>query len=435
MIVTASITLTTEQRGVFDAVVDEGRSVFVTGRAGTGKSTLLTAIVDAMPGGVAVCAPTGVAALNVGGQTIHSLFRLRPGIQDHESLARYLSHDTRETLRGIDTLIIDEVSMVNADMMDAVDRCMRIAKRRNRTPFGGAQVVMFGDPYQLAPVAPRNPEERAYYAEKYRSLWFFDAHVWDTYDLSVVELGEIHRQRDVGFKQLLNAIRDGSVPGHWMVSLNDRFVREAPEDGEPIVTLAATNRAVDAKNSTRLAELHGRVHTYRASVEGEFSPSMFPAEAEMQLKRDAQVMFLRNDPDGRWVNGTIGTVSHLGEDSVRVIVDDDEFEVEPVVWERYVYSFDQVAGSVDAQQVGEFVQLPLRLAWAVTIHKSQGQTYDRAIIDLGARAFSAGQVYVALSRLTSLDGLYLTRAIKPSDIIVDERVKSFMETAGASTLL
>ncbi len=428
-IVTPTITLTDEQREVFRAVIDEGRSIFVTGRAGTGKSTLLTALVAALPGGTAVCAPTGVAALNVGGQTIHSLFRLRPGIQDHSKLARYLSQDTRDTLRGIDTLIIDEVSMVNADVMDAIDKCMRIAKRRARTPFGGAQVVMFGDPYQLAPVGPRTPEERAYYAEKYKSLWFFDADVWEAYDLEVVELTHIHRQRDGGFKQLLNAIRDGSVPGHWMVSLNDRYCREAPEDGEPVITLAATNQAVDAKNTRKLAGLPGSIRTYRAEVDGEFTPSMFPAEAEMRLKTDAQVMFLRNDPDGRWVNGTIGTVSRLGLTSVHVIVGDQEFEVEPVVWERYVYTFDHALGSVDAEQVGEFVQLPLRLAWAVTIHKSQGQTYDRAIIDLGSRAFSAGQVYVALSRLTSLDGLYLTRPIRPSDIIVDERVREFMTTS------
>lgn len=432
---TTSITLTAEQRAVFDAVVDEGRSIFVTGRAGTGKSTLLTELVAALPGGTAVCAPTGVAALNVGGQTIHSLFRLRPGIQEHDKISRYLSSETRDTLRGIDTLIIDEVSMVNADLMDAVDKCMRVAKRRARTPFGGAQVVMFGDPYQLAPVEPRSRDERAYYAEKYPSLWFFDANVWHDYDLSVIELNHIHRQHDSGFKQLLNAVRDGSVPGNWMVSLNDRYVRAAPDDGTPIITLAATNNAVDAQNSRQLAELAGKIHTYVAGVDGEFAPNMFPAEAEMQLKRDAQVMFLRNDPDGRWVNGTIGTVSRLGEKNVHVIVGDEEFEVAPVTWERYVYSFDAFAGSVEAEQVGEFVQLPLRLAWAVTIHKSQGQTYDRAIIDLGARAFSAGQVYVALSRLTSLDGLYLTRAIRPSDIIVDERVKAFMGRAGGHTLL
>lgn len=431
----SAITLTDEQRQVYTAVVDEGRSIFVTGRAGTGKSTLLTALVAALPSGTAVCAPTGVAALNVGGQTIHSLFRLRPGLQDQDKLARTMSRETRDTLRGIDTLIIDEVSMVNADVLDAVDRSMRIAKRRQRTPFGGAQVIMFGDPYQLAPVAPRSQEERAYYAERYRSLWFFDAHVWEGYELSVVELTAIHRQRDGGFKQLLNAIRDGSVPGNWMLSLNERFVREPPEDGDPLITLAATNAAVNTKNERRLGELTGSIQTYTASVDGEFAESMYPAEAEMRLKRDAQVMFLRNDPDGRWVNGTIGTVSRLDATSVRVVVDGSEFDVEPVTWERYVYTVDPADGSVEAEQVGEFVQLPLRLAWAVTIHKSQGQTYDRAIIDLGARAFSAGQVYVALSRLTSLDGLYLTRGIRPSDIIVDARVKDFMDGSLGRTLI
>lgn len=429
------LALTQEQADVVTAVVEQGRSLFVTGRAGTGKSTLLNHLVSILPGSTAVCAPTGVAALNVGGQTIHSLFRLRPGIQDFSKFGRYLSGETRQTLRGIDTLIIDEVSMVTAELMDAVDRCMRIAKGRSRTPFGGAQVVMFGDPYQLAPVEPRTAQERAYYADRYPSLWFFDARVWDMYDLSVVELSQIHRQHDDGFKQLLNGIRDGTVPPHWMVSLNQRFVRRPADTDEPIITLAATNRAVDATNEKKMAALPGRPHTYPAIVEGDFSPSMFPVEQSLQLKVGAQVMFLRNDPDGRWVNGTIGTVSQLSRDAVSVLVDGDEVTVEAVAWERYVYTFDDSSGSVEAEQVGEFVQIPLRPAWAVTIHKSQGQTYDRAVIDLGRRAFSAGQVYVALSRLTTLDGLYLTREIRPSDIIVDDRVKSFMDDARSRTLL
>lgn len=422
------ITLTSEQQAVIDAAL-RGQSLFVTGRAGTGKSTLLTRMLDELPGKTVVCAPTGVAALNVGGQTIHSLFGLRVGIQDVSRISRYLRDETREVLAAVDTVIIDEVSMVSADLLDGIDRTLRLAKRRNRTPFGGVQLIMFGDPYQLAPVPPRSPDEKAFYREHYASQWFFDAHVWAEATVSVYELTSIHRQRHDGFKQLLNAVREGTVPDHWLARLN-QIGHRTPAEGEPIITLATTNRIVDERNRAELARLPGKAKTVRAQVEGDFG-NAFPADPELELKVDAQVMFLRNDPDGRWVNGSIGTVVSIRPDKVVVELDGQDVEVEPVVWERYEYTFDPDAKTIEQDQIGEFTQLPLRLAWAVTVHKSQGQTYDRAVVDLGARAFSPGQTYVALSRLTTLDGLYLARPIRQGDIIVDERVLEFMKTASA----
>lgn len=418
------VELSSEQQKVADAVLEQGTSVFVTGRAGTGKSTLLQYLVGELGRKhTAVTAPTGVAALNVGGQTLHSLFGLRIGVQQVSSISRSLRRETREVLAAIDTLVIDEVSMASADVIDAVDKSLRISKRRPRQPFGGAQLVLFGDPFQLSPVPPSSPDEQAFYREHYDSQWFFHAHVFRDMPLAVYELQEVHRQKDDGFKQLLGRIRDGSVPLHWIERLNEIGVRPAPEP--PPITLAARNNTVDATNNRRLAMLPGESHRLEAEVEGSFGKT-FPANPEMELKLDAQVMLLRNDPDGRWVNGSIGTVVGIRPDVIQVEIDGRDEEVEPVSWERYNYSFDPENKTIEREQVGEFTQFPLRLAWAVTIHKSQGQTYKRAVIDLGARAFSPGQTYVALSRLTSLDGLYLTRPVKPSDIIVDRRVLGFL---------
>lgn len=421
------LTLTTEQSAVAEAILERHEHVFVTGRAGTGKSTLLRYLVDTLGRKhTAIAAPTGVAALNIGGQTLHSLFGLRIGVQQLSSIARSMRRETRDVLSAIDVLIIDEVSMASADVIDAVDRSLRIAKRHPNTPFGGAQVVLFGDPFQLSPVPPRSPDEQAFYREHYVSQWFFHANVWREMPLIVYELQEVHRQRDDGFKQLLGVIRNGTVPPHWLARLNEIGVRPVP-DPQPI-TLATRNAAVDATNVRRLRDLPGRARTLSAEMEGTFG-KVFPAEPELQLKPDAQVMLLRNDPDGRWVNGTLARVVSIHPDVVKVEIDGRDEDVEPNTWERYNYTFDDETKTIDREQVGEFTQFPLRLAWAVTIHKSQGQTYDRAIIDLGARAFSPGQTYVALSRLTSLDGLYLKRPVEARDIIVDRRVLEFLGTS------
>lgn len=413
--------LSPEQRAVFERI-EEGRDhLFVTGRAGTGKSTLLEHLSWHSKKQIVICAPTGVAALNVGGQTIHSLFRLPIGvIADH---AIDPPPETRKLLAAIDTLVIDEVSMVNADLMDAMDRTLRIARQR-KEPFGGAQVVMFGDPYQLAPV-PGDPEERAYFADTYRSMWFFDAKVWERADLGIVELETIHRQHELEFKQLLTAVRHGGVTAEMAGRLNEVGARRpVPEDS---ITLATTNATVAAINAAALKRLPGQPKTAVAEVNGEFPGRAFPADERLDLKVGAQVMFLRNDAggEGRWVNGTIGQVVKIS-DNVVVEVDGEQHEVAPTSWERYRYSWSPATKTLSKDVVAEFTQFPLRLAWAVTIHKSQGKSYDRALIDLGPRAFAPGQAYVALSRLTALEGLYLSRPLQPRDVIVDERVAEFM---------
>ena len=420
------LTLSDEQQRVFDQIEHSREHIFVTGRAGTGKSTLLNALAWRTSKQIAICAPTGVAALNVGGQTIHSLFRLPTGIiADHDL---HQSVELKKLLNAIDTLVIDEISMVNADLMDAIDRSLRQARSRRNEPFGGAQVIMFGDPYQLPPVPAKDPDERAYFADTYRSPWFFDARVWSAADLVIVELSEIHRQADDRFKTLLNGVRLGVVTAEMAAELNEAGARPCPSSG--VITLATTNAIVNKINSSRLAELPGDSMTAVAEIEGDFGANALPADEVLELKVGAQVMFLRNDPDQRWVNGTLGTVARI-DGTVWVEVNGEEHEVEPALWERYRYRYDSESKTLEKEVVAECEQFPLRLAWAVTIHKSQGQTYDAAIIDLGQRAFSAGQTYVALSRITSLEGLYLTRPLRPEDVIVDEHVQRFMGIVSA----
>lgn len=437
--------LSTEQESLFRLIEDTREHVFITGRAGTGKSTLLRHLARNTSKQIAICAPTGVAALNVEGQTIHSLFRLPIGLIADSDLDQ--NDATRKILNAIDTLVIDEISMVNADLMDGVDRALRQARGKRSEAFGGVQVVMFGDPYQLAPVPPRGDEAR-YIDDHYRSFWFFDAHVWAGQapssdglidlgrhgaDLHIRELTQIHRQSDDGFKAMLNAVRYGRVTKEIADILNGTGARTPPDDPrDPVITLATRNDRVNAINAKHLAQLPGREQTARAEINGDFGRGdQHPADEELKLKVGAQVMFLRNDVAShgeppRWVNGTIGTVTKIVGDTVRVDVDGDEFDVEPAVWEKYRYAYDPATRKLSRDVVAEFTQFPLRLAWAVTIHKSQGKTYDRAVVDLGGGAFAPGQTYVALSRLSSLDGLYLSRPLRPSDIRVDENVRRFM---------
>ena len=445
--------LSEEQQALFRLLEDTNEHVFITGRAGTGKSTLLQYFAWSTRKQIAICAPTGVAALNVEGQTIHSLFRLPIGLIADQDLEQ--SDATRRILNAIDTLVIDEVSMVNADLMDAIDRSLRQARAHRTEPFGGVQVIMFGDPYQLAPVPPRGDELR-YIRDHYRSFWFFDAKVWagssegdgaldlgrHGAQLHIRELVQIHRQSDDGFKAMLNAVRFGRVTADIAGVLNDTGARTPPDPdpGEaPIITLATRNDIVNTINRRHLDALPGRAQTAVAEINGDFGrgESAYPADVELKLKVGAQVMFLRNDvgmqgEPPRWVNGTIGTVVRILGDSVRVEIDGDEVDVEPAVWERFRYAYNPGSKTLSREVVAEFTQFPLRLAWAVTIHKSQGKTYEQAIIDLGSGAFAPGQTYVALSRLTSLEGLYLSRPLRPSDIRVDPDVMRFM--AGAQRI-
>ena len=416
-----AIELTAAQQAVLDAVAGDDQSpILVTGRAGTGKSTVLARLVEADGRKVAVCAPTGVAALNVGGQTIHSLFKLPIGLIGPAPL--HQDRDLRRLLQAMDVLVLDEVSMVSADLLDAVDRALREARGRTEA-FGGVRVVLFGDPFQLAPV-PGGQEERAYFADRYRSMWFFDAHVWDTVPMRVLHLDLIHRQRDEEFRALLTAVRHGRVTAEMAARLNEVGARPLP--AEAPLTLASRNDTVAAINRAALAALPGREAVAIAEVEGEFGGRAFPADEELRLKQGAHVMMLRNDADGRWVNGSMGVVARISGRTLRVEIDGLEHDVEAVTWERHRYTYSPGSGDITRQVVAQFRQLPVRLGWAVTIHKAQGATLDAARIDLGRRAFSPGQTYVALSRLTSLDGLYLSRPLLPGDVIVDPDVRRWV---------
>ena len=425
----SEISLSPEQQAVFDAIETTRDNLFVTGRAGTGKSTLLNHLAWNTSKQVVICAPTGVAALNVGGQTIHSLFRLPIGVIADNDIDQ--TAELRKLLNTIDTLVIDEVSMVNADLLDAVDRSLRQARQRKAEAFGGVQVVLFGDPYQLAPV-PGEGDERAYFEDHYHSMWFFDAKVWDDTDLTIYELSTIHRQHEAEFKYMLNAVRHGQVTAEIAARLNEVGARPAPTDDA--ITLATTNGTVTRINATELARLPGRVLTAKAEISGEFGGRAYPADEALELKLGARVMFLRNDTgnsDGpRWVNGSVGTVTKI-DTTVWVDIDGERHEVKPAVWEKFKYSYSPLTKALRKDVVAEFTQFPLRLAWAVTIHKSQGKTYERAIVDLGQRSFAPGQTYVALSRISELDGLFMTRPLRPSDIIVDENVVRFMSRVTA----
>jgi ATP-dependent exoDNAse (exonuclease V) alpha subunit len=446
------IELSDEQRSLFEYIEQSEAHVFVTGRAGTGKSTLLSHLTANTEKSFAVCAPTGVAALNVGGVTIHSLFTFPLGLLGEVEIARHLSKRTREVLRALDMLVIDEISMVSADLMDAIDRAMRIARGKRNEPFGGAQLVMFGDPYQLAPVPPRDPQERGYMAENYRSIWFFDAKVWRDAELERFELGEIFRQSDANFKEILNAIRDGSVTQQMLQELNQAGNR-FPQN-QDVIRLATINETVNAVNQHRMKQITTESKVFNA-IYSEGAAQAFgrtlPAETTLELKVGAQVMFIKNDEytpgkNGsvgmrRWVNGTIGHVVALPKSGIVVVdVDGEEFDVGPATWEKVRYEveeeFDEASGKIRETLVpitlAEFKQVPLRLAWAVTIHKSQGQTYDEVLIDMGRGAFSPGQTYVALSRVRALSGLYLTRAIELRDVMVDRDVVRFMSGAEPS---
>jgi ATP-dependent DNA helicase PIF1 len=446
------IELSDEQRSLFEYIENTDAHVFVTGRAGTGKSTLLSHLTANTEKSFAVCAPTGVAALNVGGVTIHSLFTFPLGLLGEVDIGKHLSRRTRDVLKALDMLVIDEVSMVSADLMDAMDRAMRIARGRRNLPFGGAQVVMFGDPYQLAPVPPRDPQERAYMAENYQSGWFFDAHVWRDAGLERFELSEIFRQADSNFKEILNAIRDGSVTQDMLDVLNKAGNRFPPHSD--VIKLATINETVNSVNHQRMALIESEPKLFRATYsEGAANAfgRVLPAETDLYLKVGAQVMFIKNDDSGsknsagvttrRWVNGTIGRVTALPKSGLVVVdVDGEVLEVGPSTWEKVRYEveedFDEATGKVKEVLVpitlAEFKQIPLRLAWAVTVHKSQGQTYDEVQIDMGRGAFSPGQTYVALSRVRALEGLYLTRAITLRDVMVDADVVRFMSGATIS---
>ena len=409
-----------------------GRSIFLTGKAGTGKTTFLKHICQTTPKRHIVLAPTGVAAINAGGSTIHSFFLLPfcPYLPDvKELVTEYQMPEHRskfkkerlKIIRTLDLLIIDEISMVRADLLDAVDMTLR-KYRKSSLPFGGVQLLMIGDAQQLSPVVKE--DERPYMSQVYPSPYFFHSNALQKVNYVTIELQKIYRQKDQRFVEVLNAIRENRPTSETMSILNSRV--KAFESDEDTIRLTTHNHQSDTVNNSKLEDLEGEPVMLEAEIEGEFPENSYPADFVLTLKKDAQVMFIRNDSNGEYYNGKLGKVVDINPKGT-VLVEDQEGDtiaVTPCEWENIQYALNEESGEIEPKVIGRFRQIPLKVAWAITIHKSQGLTFDRVIIDAGS-AFAFGQVYVALSRCRSLEGISLDSPIRMSSIYTDGHVADF----------
>ncbi|MGI9521799.1 MAG: ATP-dependent DNA helicase [Hyphomicrobiaceae bacterium] len=397
-------------------------NIFITGRAGTGKSTLLRVMREIVADSGVVLAPTGLAAVNVGGQTIHSFFGFPPRMIGPDDIRR--SRNGR-VMRKIDTLILDEVSMVRSDLMWAIDQSLRINRGRPREPFGGLRLMLFGDLHQLPPVV--RGEEGQILEDTYGGPFFFNISALREGDgTTYLELQEVFRQTDSKLIDVLSAIRTGEAGDNDLAVLNARVSPiKTLAEGQPYVILTPTNAAANRINQAYLEALPGESYVFEAGIEGDFNANAQPTDASLTLKVGAKVILLRNDAERRWVNGTIGSVARLESDRVWIDIDGREFELEPASWENRRYSYDQSTEKIVEAIAGTFKQFPLRLAWALTIHKSQGLTLDRAYIDFGRGTFAHGQAYVALSRCRTLEGLLLARPLRNADILFDPQAAEY----------
>ncbi len=407
--------------------------VFITGKAGTGKSTLLQYFREHTTKNVAILAPTGVAAVNILGQTVHSFFRFKPDITPERIAQIRLRREDRELFEALDAVLIDEISMLRADVLDCIDCFLRRFGKNHKKPFGGIQMMMIGDLFQLPPVVSR--EERGVFKDVYLSPYFFDAKVFQNIPLlEYIDLEKIYRQQDDSFIALLNAIRHDQLTNECLKRLNERCRPDFyPEEDDFYVYLTTTNAIADRINQQQLQRLAGEGFCFQGRVEGKFEDRNLPTKEILELKSGAQVMLLNNEASGQWVNGSIGKVVSVAEDLsstdiVEIELEDGRIvEVGPFTWEMFRFHFNEETQRLESNSIGSFMQYPLRLAWAVTIHKSQGKTFSKVILDIGQGAFAHGQTYVALSRCTSLEGIVLKRPIQQTDIIVDPRVIQFME--------
>lgn len=406
---------------------DTNYSLFLTGRAGTGKSTFLRYVREHVDKNFVVLAPTGIAAINVQGMTLHAFFKLptRPLMPKDRGIRTFgKDTKTRKIIEKADTFVIDEVSMVRADLLDAVDTALRKNTGRHQEPFGGKQMLLIGDLFQLEPVMRSDTGEYQVLKQIYESFFFFDAQVLKQTTLINIELDKVYRQRELGFVQLLDKVRNTQVNSADLQQLNQRVQPQPSADGG--IILCSTNKGAQHINDQRLLSLDGDPVRFSGYTEGDFPERLYPTDLELELKEGAQVMFIRNDPDGQFVNGSIGTVTSLSDDELLVTLQNgNEVSVQPITWENAAYSYDDHEKQIVHEVLGEFKQMPLKLAWAITIHKSQGLTFERVHVDLGRGAFAGGQVYVALSRCTTFEGLTLKNRIRPSDIFVHQRIKEY----------
>ena len=441
-----------EFRYAAEFVTHTNRMLYLTGKAGTGKTTFLKYLKATCNKNMVVLAPTGVAAVNAGGQTIHSFFNIKPSIyvpgdkrlrlrapegdpdksviNDHFRYHR----DKLEIIRGLELLVIDEISMVRCDLLDVIDRLLRVFRKREFTPFGGVQVVLIGDTFQLPPIV--NHDDWNILGNFYTSPFFFSSRVMLSQKTVYIELKKIYRQTDQDFIDLLNRIRINSLTAKDLELLNSRYLHGfVPEEEEDYVILATHNRMVEDTNEKRLREIDEPLHRFEALIQGTFPENSYPADAMLKLKEGAQVMFLRNDRNKRFYNGKIGHVVEISDEGLYVELPEGEIiSVEREEWGNIRYSWDSKESKVVEEAIGSFVQYPLKLAWAITVHKSQGLTFDRIIADL-EEAFAPGQVYVALSRCTTFSGILLKTPISSRAIKTDPVVLEFAGHATPETLI
>ena len=417
-----------------DIILNTDTTLFVTGRAGTGKTTLLRYVAESSQKNTVVVAPTGIAAINAGGVTIHSFFKLPfapfiPSVIEAKKLiaGQKMRAEFRSVIRSVDMIIIDEVSMLRADILDAIDVVLR-HYRNSKFPFGGVQMVFFGDMYQLPPVCVN--DEWFILKDYYSTPYFFSAKVFEKQEIVCLELDKIFRQRDADFVEILNQVRNNNISKENFNRLNDRYNPDFDLENNPDFVVLTTHNAVsDDINESRLIDIDSKTFIFDAAIKGDFPEYLYPVEQQIVLKKGARVMFTANDhinPERLYYNGKMGTVVELEDNNVYVTCDgeDDPIQVNYETWENNTFSYNRKENSVDVKTIGTFTQLPLRLAWAITIHKSQGLTFQKVAID-AANSFTSGQVYVALSRCTSLDGIVLLSPINSNSIMVDSRIQRF----------
>ncbi len=419
---------------LFDLIENSNDSIFLTGKAGTGKSTFIHYFTKSTEKNVLLVAFTGIAAINIGGQTIHSFFRfpLKPLLPNDPDITIFKPfYQKRKILEKTDTIIIDEVSMLRADLLEGLDYSLRMNGGDRNKLYGGKQLIFVGDIFQLPPIYDHaNEVENELFKIVYNSEYFFDSVAFKNLNPVIFEFNKVHRQKNANFINLLNSVRDCSIGDAGITELNKRFnPNHMPNLDEFTITLTTNNYLAKAENISKISSLPYKSHFFKANITGDFKEDKYPTDPVLELKRNSQIMLVKNDSEEngrRWVNGTIGKIEFIEDEKVEIRLKDGSlYTLQKETWENRHYQWDKNKGRITSKVVGTFEQYPIKLAWAITIHKSQGLTFDNVIIDLGSGAFVNGQLYTALSRCRTLEGLILKRRIQKKDIIEDKRLIDF----------